>query len=116
MGSRWCACGRGMVAKAREGLCADCWRDAQPQTVDGATIRELRENLSVNINEIAAAVGVDAKHFVDNIEGNMELDADYGRAIIAAIEALYDERQERPQAQQPAMAPAPIGSVAADLI
>ena len=109
-------CGEGAAAKARDGLCASCWKATQPGYIDGATIRELRENLSVNINDAAEAVGVDPKTFIDRIEGDMELNITYARAIIAAIETLASEQPKRPQAQQPARAPAPIGSVAADLI
>ena len=94
-GRRCRTCNQGAAAKARNGLCASCWQVAQPHTVDGVTIKRLREDLSVSINDAAAAIGSDPKYFVDKIEDNMELDVDEAAMIQCAIEALYDENQAR---------------------
>ncbi len=80
-------------AKARAGLCAGCWQDSQPDTVDGATIKQLREHLDVSINLAAAAIGLDPKKYVDDIEFNLQLDADAAAMIRCAIEALHDEQR-----------------------
>ena len=117
-GRRCRTCNQGAAAKARDGLCAGCWKASQPQTIDGVTIKRLRENLSVSINGAAAIISVDPKHFVDAIEGNMELDIDYARAITIALEVLADERQTSTRRTQDAHtarepAPAPAASLAA---
>ena len=106
-------CNRGAAAKARNGLCASCWQALQPDTVDGVTIKRLRKNLSVSINDAAAAIGCDPKYFVDKIEGSMELDADEAAMIQCAIEALYDERPARPATTRE-RTPPPAASLAID--
>lgn len=109
-------CGSHGAARARANLCAKCWARTQPDTCDGAVVRRLRETLKITVNDAASAVGVDPKTWVDEIEGNMALDATYATAIVCALDALVHERQERREraaTQQPSKAPAGALSIEA---
>ena len=87
-------CGVGAAAKKRGGLCWDCFQKARPPVIDGTTILRQRLALRLTVADAAAAIGVDPKHWVDDVEDNLELDAEYASTIIAAMEALHDERLE----------------------
>lgn len=65
--------------------------------------------------ECAAAIGVDAKYWIDNIEDNIELDADSGSAVADAIRALAHEKADEVPTNKPT-AKAPDGSLAVEAL